>query len=219
MAGFGFFQPGSDYVMTFSNVENEAGDKQKEPQVLRFSTLPVLDSDFTGCTTVSAGYLVCNYNDGLDRAEKLSNASGSAFFDGTLLTDGIRVAGMLAFNKMRNASQYGKDDLVDNYLVKLKMDDTVEVALSGLRQALDLKFMGPRKLSDSLDFRADQALSSTKEGVLDEKITYVIGREHREGASDFNEMADYAIRVYFKDSNPVGASPYILSVKVRPYRQ
>ena len=218
MAGYGFFVAGTDYTVTFSNVENDVGDKQKAPQTVRFTTLPFIDSDFTECEVVKT-FLACRFNDGFDTPDALMNATGAAFFDGAALAEGTQVAGMLAFNKMRNATQYGKDDLVDTYVLKLRMDDTVDVKLSGLDQNLDLEFMGPRSLTDSLDFAVASAQKSANTGVLDESITYIIGREHRTGATNFEDLADYAIRVKFADSNPAGASPYVLSVAVRPYRE
>lgn len=220
VAGFSFLQPGTDYTVTFKSMESDAGEVQSADQKLSFTTLPVLDSDFTQCVAASASLLVCRYNDALDMPEKLMNDAGTAFFDGALPSEGVTVAGMLAAGKMRDASKYGKNDYEDNYILKLKMGDTVVVVLSGLRQNLDLQFMGPRNKSDSLDFFPALAQTSALEGVKTDSLRYVIGLEHMKGTltSSYTELVDYAIRVYFKDANPAGASPYRLSVQVRPYR-
>lgn len=214
IAGFAFFKPATEYDVVFNNVKNTDGVGQSEAQTAHFETMPFLDKDYTGCVST---YNDCEYNDWVELADSLMNADGSEFFEGSGLRAGMQSAGILSLNKIKDVAKYKQNDLEDNFLLKLKSGDTVDIKLTGLRQPLDLTFLGPRSKDDAEDFTTYD--TTVTNAALDSVVlTHVVGDEHRAGTDKYTDKVDYLIRASFRDANPAGATPYVLSVKVRGYK-
>ncbi len=195
VSGFQMLEPGKEYNVSFKNLESTDGAVQNESQSVQFTTMPLLDKD-----AKKDGKIINNGEYSL--AEKL--ASETQFFNGTKLTTGLSVAGII--HGMGN----GQEDTDDWFEVKLKKGDSLDVKLTNLKANLQVRMYGPEdatgNISDSIDV-------SDNKGNEDEHLVCKPGAErHSYGTNHLEDYLSYWIRVS-PSGNSVVRSSYVLTVK------
>lgn len=215
VAGIPRLMPSSDYdTLRFINIEDDDGNKEKL-QTVTFSTYPYLDSD--EYETNEAGN--CRSNSKPKDAEVLMDSS-LKFYDGSKLTKGITVTGILG-------GQYNKNcrDDEDLFKVYLKKRDTLSIQLAGLTDSipLELAVLGPAKIDgapaeciyDNDEFVSVDAAKRKKTVVID--TTIGIGDIHECGTNTVTDYLPYYIVVRYSETLPTKGQlpqPYKLTVTV-----
>jgi len=213
LAGFPRFAPGvSSHMVSFKHVENANGDIQETDQVVNFSTLPFIDKDYT----CESNLTNCLFDFSPEEGVVLT-PTGNAFFNGAKLDAGVKVAGILMLTSGPKVT--GQGTIVDNedhYLIQLKQGDSIEVSLDGFRQPLDLVLLGAQDSEGSSDF-GDFSLTVPAQGLTQPlTLRHKIGVEHSDAAGTRkpSDLATFALKVVFNERNPLGPTPYVLSVKL-----
>ena len=212
VAGIPRLLPASDYdTLRFENLKDDDGNKSKL-QTVTFSTYPFLDGDeYEGSD--------CYSNSKPKDAEVLMDSS-LRFYDGSKLTKGITVTGILGGQYSKNCA-----DGEDLFKIYLKKRDTVSVRLSGRTASipLELAVLGPAKMKDApaeCQFDNDEFLTVDlanlkKKTAID--TTFGIGDIHECGTNTVTDYLAYYIVVRYSESISTKdqlPQPYTLSVSI-----
>lgn len=203
IGGYDMFVAGTAHDVSFKNIEDRDGNVQKTDQVLRFTTMPFLDKDFT---PDGSSFLD---NDDIAGAEFLSDSA--KFYDGTSLNTGLSVTGIM-LDRYYSAAE----DIKDVFRIRARPGDSLFIKLTGFTYNLDLEFIGPESKAVPPVLNPDWVLSSNKNLVTDSIMIKIDANRHIHGTSNMVEYLNYWIRVAYPRSDmPEQSSPtpYVLEVR------
>lgn len=196
-AKFSMFLPDTDYDIELSNITSYEGIQQKQTQQIHFKTMPILDMDFQ-----KIGDEVQDNN---QRSNADSLADSVYFFEGTKVSQGLQVAGMLTGTLEKDF-----DDNKDWYILFLKPSDTLEISLAGLYQKAKIQVRGPL-VNDELYSKIYSSGES-----FSESMSFVVSADVHMGmgVSDMKAYYPYYVGILRSDEEEEGGTPYVLDVQI-----